>query len=279
LNISLKFIMFKILPTRLLSRLFGYCTRIPLPAYIMNKLIGWYSKKFNVSLDEVFIPPGGFKNFDEFFTRNLKRGMRFVEPHPLALVSPVDAMVSACGAINAGQVLQAKGINYDVASLLPGEMQSRFIGGSFITLYLSPGDYHRIHSPLSGTIVGYQYDPGKLYTVQDWLVKILPGLFTVNERITSYIQTAFGLVAVCKVGAMNVGRISLSYTPVYTNRWCAKPHFVRLDEGKRITISKGDELGIFHLGSTVIIVTEKRCRFLKDLENKKVMMGQVLAYF
>ena len=279
MNISFKFIMFKILPTRLLSRLFGYCVRIPLPAFIMNMFIGWYSKKFNVSLDEAFIPPGGFKNFNEFFTRNLKRGMRSVEPHPLALVSPVDATVSAYGAINAGQVLQAKGINYDVASLLPGEMQSRFVGGSFITLYLSPGDYHRIHSPVSGTIVGYQYDPGKLYTVQDWLVKILPGLFTVNERITSYIQTAFGLVAVCKVGAMNVGRISLSYAPVHTNRWCAKPYFVRFDEGKHIKISKGDELGIFHLGSTVIIATEKPCRFLKDLENKKVKMGEVLAYF
>jgi phosphatidylserine decarboxylase len=245
----------------------------------MKKLINWYSKKFNVALDEAFIPPGGFRNFDEFFTRNLKRGMRSVHPHPIALVSPVDAMVSACGSIKAGQLIQAKGINYDVASLLPGQFQSYFISGSFITLYLSPGDYHRIHSPVSGTIVGYQYDPGKLYTVQDWLVKILPGLFTVNERITSYIQSAFGLVAVCKVGAMNVGRISLSYAPVYTNQWCAKPYFYRFDESKRPKISKGNELGIFHLGSTVIVVTQKPVSFLPNIEGSKVQMGQAIGYF
>lgn len=279
MNISVKLIVFKILPTRILSRLFGYCTRIPLPAFIMKKLISWYSKKFNVALDEAFIPPGGFRNFDEFFTRNLKRGMRSVQPHPLALVSPVDAMVSACGNINAGQLIQAKGIKYDVASLLPGQFQSQFISGSFITLYLSPGDYHRIHSPVSGTIVGYQYDPGKLYTVQDWLVKMLPGLFTVNERITSYIQSAFGLVAVCKVGAMNVGRISLSYAPVFTNHCFTKPYFYRFDETKRPKVSKGDELGIFHLGSTVIVVTQKPVSFVPNIEGTKVQMGQVLGYF
>ncbi len=279
MNISLKLILFKILPTRLLSRVFGYCVCIPLPAFIMNKIIGWYSKKFNVALDEAFIPPGGFKNFDEFFTRNLKRGMRSVEPHPLTLVSPVDAVVSACGSINYGQIVQAKGILYDVASLLPGEFQSQFIGGSFVTLYLSPGDYHRIHSPVSGTIVAYQYDPGKLYTVQNWLVNILPGLFTVNERITSYIQSAFGLVAVCKVGAMNVGRISLRYAPVYTNQWCAKPSFYRFDKDKRPKISKGDELGIFHLGSTVIVVTQKPVSFVPNLEGTKVRMGQAIGYF
>ncbi|MEJ5362684.1 MAG: archaetidylserine decarboxylase [Spirochaetota bacterium] len=279
MNISFKLIVFKILPTRLLSRLFGYCTDIPLPAFIMKKLINWYSKRFKVALDEAFIPPGGFKNFDEFFTRNLKRGMRSVHPHPISLVSPVDALVSTCGIINAGQLIQAKGINYDVGSLLPGQFQSQFVSGSFITLYLSPGDYHRIHSPVSGTIVGYQYDPGKLYTVQDWLVKILPGLFTANERITTYIQSAFGLVAVCKVGAMNVGRIALSYAPVFTNRCFAKPYFFTFEEGGRPKVSKGDELGIFHLGSTVIVVTQKPVEFLPTIEGTKVQMGQVLGYF
>ncbi|MCX8124427.1 MAG: archaetidylserine decarboxylase [Spirochaetes bacterium] len=279
MKISFRIIVFKVLPTRLLSRLFGYCVRIPLPAFIMNTLIGWYSRKFKVALDEAFLPPGGFKNFDEFFTRNLKRGMRTVDPHPLAVVSPVDALVSAYGPITAGQLVQAKGIMYDVGSLLPGEFQSRFVAGSFITLYLSPGDYHRIHSPVNGTIIGYQYDPGKLYTVQDWLVKLMPGLFTVNERITSYIKTRHGLVAVCKVGAMNVGKISLSYTDVYTNKWCAKPYQHTFDQAKYISISKGDELGIFHLGSTVIVITEKPLRFVPNLEGLKVKMGQIIGYF
>ncbi len=279
MKISLKIIIFKILPTRLLSRFFGYCVRIPLPAFLMNKLIVWYSKKFNVALDEAFLPPGGFKNFDEFFTRNLKRGMRTVDPHPLSIVSPVDAVVSAYGNINAGQLIQAKGITYDVGSLLPGQFQSRFVGGSFITLYLSPGDYHRIHSPVSGKIIGYQYDPGKLYTVQDWLVKLLPGLFAVNERITSFIKTAFGLVAVCKVGAMNVGKITLSYKQEHTNKCCAKPYVCRFDEGNLLEVSKGDELGIFHLGSTVIVVTEKPVLFVPNLEGVKVKMGQGIGYF
>ena len=272
-------ILFKIIPTRLLSRLSGFLMRIPLPQWMLQRVIGWYCKKFNVVIEEALIPKGGFRTFNEFFTRNLKRGMRSVDIHPLSLVSPVDARVSAFGPVVHGQMIQAKGILYDVGSLLPGEFQSKFIGGSFITLYLSPGDYHRIHSPVNGSIIGYQYDPGKLYTVQDWMVNLLPGLFTVNERITTYIASAFGLVAVCKVGAMNVGRISLRYTDVFSNRCFLRAVFEKFDDSKKISVSKGDELGIFHLGSTVIIVTEKPCSFVPDLEGVKVKMGQPIAYF
>ncbi len=272
-------LIFKIIPTRLLSRIFGIVAQTPLPRSILKKLVAWYSKKFNVSLEEAHIPPGGFRTFDEFFTRSLKRGMRTIDSGRYSLISPVDAMVSSYGDIVYGQIVQAKGINYDVASLIPGVMESTFIGGSFATLYLSPGDYHRIHAPVTGTITAYQYDPGRLYTVQDWLVNMLPGLFTVNERVTTYIQSAHGLVAVCKVGAMNVGRITLRYASLYTNRFCAKPYFHIMESHKQVTIQKGDELGIFHLGSTVIVLTQKRCRFMPAIAGVKVTMGQAIAFF
>ena len=264
--------LFKIIPKSFLSRLFGYFTRIPLPAFILKPLISWYIKKFNINMDEYATPAGGFKNFDMFFTRELKTGSRKISAAKGALLSPVDARVDQSGKIKKGQLIQAKGISYSIDSLLPSDMAKRFKNGSFVTLYLSPADYHRIHSPVSGKITGFFHIPGKLYTVQEFMVQGLEGLFSINERLVSYIETAKGLAAVCKVGAMNVGRISLSYEGTVTNKFIRSKKEVFFD--KPVKVKAGDEIGMFHLGSTIILLFEKGMADFEIKTGDRVRFGQ-----
>ena len=263
---------FKIIPKSFFSRLFGYFARIPLPAPVLKALISWYIKKFNINMDEYAAPSGGFKNFDMFFTRELKPGSRKISTARGSLISPVDARVDQSGKIKKGQLIQAKGISYSIDSLIPSDMAKRFQNGSFVTLYLSPADYHRIHSPVNGKITGFFHLPGKLYTVQEFMVQGLEGLFSINERLISYIETNKGLAAVCKVGAMNVGRISLSYDNVVTNKFMRSKKEVFFDEP--VKVKSGDEIGIFHLGSTIILLLEKGMAELEVKSGERVRFGQ-----
>ncbi|MCL1911221.1 MAG: archaetidylserine decarboxylase [Leptospirales bacterium] len=267
--------LFKIIPKSLFSRIFGYFARIPLPAPVLNALISWYVKKFNINMDEYSVPSGGFRNFDMFFTRELKPNSRKISAAKNALLSPVDARVDQSGKIRKGQIIQAKGILYGVDSLIPSDAAKRFQNGYFVTLYLSPADYHRIHSPVSGKITGFFHIPGKLYTVQEFMVQGLEGLFSINERLISYIETAKGLAAVCKVGAMNVGRISLSYASVVTNKSIRSQKEVFFDES--VKVKAGDEIGAFHLGSTIILLFEKGMAELEIKPGERVRFGQSIG--
>lgn len=222
----------------------------------MKKIIQWYSKKYNV-LDEYITPPDGFRSFNDFFTRKLRADARRVDISGDVAVSPVDARIDEYGTIQNSTILQAKGLTYSLDELVPSKKADAFIDGSFITLYLSPGDYHRIHSPVDGHIAGFFHVPGTLFTVQDFMVKGLPGLFVKNERIISYIDTEAGNVAVCKIGALNVGRITLSYNDIRSNRTFRSKREVMFDATSRVAVARGDELGIFHLGSTVILLFQK----------------------
>jgi phosphatidylserine decarboxylase len=176
--------------------------------------------------------------------------------------------------------MQAKGIFYNLSDLIPSKMADFFRNGSFITLYLSPGDYHRIHSPASGEILGFFNLPGKLFPVQEFIVKGIKGLFSKNERLISYLQTSKGKIAVCKIGALNVGKISLAYHPCKTNKTFRKKEEVFFSEDKKIFIEKGEDLGVFHLGSTVILLFEKDLVKFADLKLKeKVRVGDRIASF
>lgn len=269
--------LFKILPKSFLSRIFGYITRLPLPQFVMTGIITWYTGRFGV-MDEYTVPAGGFRTLDDFFTRKLKPGARTIDGNRNTAVSPVDARVDQFGRIMDGTLIQAKGITYSLSDLIPSEYGMRFHGGSFITLYLSPGDYHRIHSPVDGAIEGFFHIPGKLYTVQEFMVAGLPGLFSLNERLISYISTPSGVVAVCKIGAMNVGRISLAYSDIVTNRMIRKKREALFDSAGKISIRKGDELGTFHLGSTIVLLFENsKVKFSGLKAGEKVRVGDVIA--
>lgn len=277
-NSSFKIVMFKIIPKGFISRIFGYTSLIPLPQILMKKIIAWYSVKYGVNLTEADIPPSGYKNFNSFFTRKLKPGSRIVDSDTKSVVATTDSRVDQYGNITDDVILQAKGVDYSLRELIPSIEAEKFINGKYITLYLSPGDYHRIHTPVSGNITGFFNIPGKLYTVQEYMVKGLKGLFAINERLITYIETENGSVAVCKIGAINVGKISLSYDLSVTNRFFRNKNEKIYDEEKRPEVKKGDEIGIFNLGSTVIILFEQGMMEFSDLkEGQKVKMGEKIG--
>ncbi len=271
--------IFKILPTALLSRIFGYITRINFPQFLLKRIIPWYSKKFSVISEDYIEPEHGFKNLDEFFTRSLIAGKRKFDKSGKKILSPVDARIDSYGKITGDKLIQAKGIEYTISDLIPSSLASQFIDGSFVTLYLAPGDYHRIHSPSEGKIAAWLYTPGRLFTVQEFMVKGLPGLFSINERLTSFIETRKGIIAVCKVGAMNVGRITLSYNDLITNKgFFRKKTETVFNKKDQIPVKAGDELGKFHLGSTIVLLVEKKAGSLNKIKpGKKIKTGEIIG--
>ncbi len=248
--------IFYLIPKSLLSRLTGCIARTRLPAAILDPFVHWYCRKYRVK-DEYFIPSGGFKTFDDFFTRQLRKDARMFRMKEKVAASPVDARIDQYGDIRESTLIQAKGLPYSLPELIPSDTSKLFRNGTFMTLYLAPGDYHRIHSPISGRIAGYYNIPGTLFTVQDYMAAGLKGLFAKNERVITYIEDGSSMIAVCKIGAFNVGRISLSYCDIVTNRLFRRRREIFFDKKGRKPVSIGDEIGVFHLGSTVILLFQE----------------------
>jgi len=277
-NDAFRILIFKLLPKGFLSRIFGFISLIPLHQSFMNRIIAWYSDKYGVNLAEAETPAEGYKNLNMFFTRNLKTGSRKIDEDKLSVVASTDSRIDQYGDLSDDIILQAKGVDYSLRELIPSIEAEKFINGKYITLYLSPGDYHRIHSPVSGRINGFFNIPGKLYTVQEFMVKGLKGLFAINERLITYIDTPYGSAAVCKIGAINVGKISLSYDHSVTNRFFRNKNEHIYEEDKKPEVQKGDEIGIFNLGSTVILLFEKGMMEFSDLKyGQKVRMGEKIG--
>ncbi len=272
--------VYRILPLCVISRIFGFFTRIPLPRLLLYPVISWFSKKYGVNSEEYEEPQGGFRTFNSFFTRKLKIGVRQVDHSPQVVISPVDARIDQFGHIESSTLIQAKGIDYSLEGLIPSERYCHFIDGDFITLYLSPSDYHRIHSPVDGIIEGFLHVPGRLFTVQESLVRTMPRLFELNERITTFIRSAGGMVAVCKVGATNVGRISLSYENIFANKMFRSKKERIYSEQEKKQVFRGQEIGVFNLGSTVIVLFEKGLiQFADCVLGKKVKMGEKIGRY
>ncbi|TNE51047.1 MAG: phosphatidylserine decarboxylase [Deltaproteobacteria bacterium] len=244
-----------ILPERLISRVVGHITRMRLPKWILRPFLRWYIKHFNVNLSEAARPLEEYDTIVDFFTRHLKKDARSIDSDPEAVVSPVDGAVYACGRIDNDTFIHAKGHPYTLPELL-GDKESvaPFLNGSFFTIYLSPRDYHRIHTPFDGTVRSFCYVPGKLLPVNPPSVEMFPKLFAINERLTSFMEHESGAAfAVVKVGATNVGRIRLSYDDYVTNRW-GGAHLTVREYTDGVPVNKADELGMFEMGSTVILL-------------------------
>lgn len=266
--------LMRVLPKSALSTVVGHLTRAKAPASMHHAAIRWFSKRYAVALDEAEFPVEHYRTFGDFFTRRLKPGARQIDPGEKVIVSPVDGRVSQAGYAEKGELIQAKGVNYPVEKLLgdPKEAEA-FMGGAFATLYLSPRDYHRIHSPLAGEIGGYSYIPGEFWPVNPASVRLKESLFAVNERLVTFMDTVAGRLAVVKVGATNVSRIRAAYKDIVThNNKPAEAH--RFDQ--KIHVNKGDELGVFEMGSTVILLFETgRIRWDEALiADAPVRMGQ-----
>ncbi len=274
-------LLLSILPKNLVSLLFGLLASIRLPRFIMIPILRAFAKAYKINVNEAELEIQEYNSLNQFFTRALKAGARITDSAENAMVSPVDAKVTGFGAINDQVILQAKGVDYNLKELLGGDKYlSKFQNGKYITFYLSPQDYHRIHSPAYGRILGYYYEPGKLFPVNELAVFGIRGLFPKNERLITFLQTEYGLVAVIKVGASNVGRIRVTYDKkIITNT------FIRTTKEETykdvsIMIDKGAELGRFEMGSTVILVIEKDTFDFVNLPlNEKITYGTTIGNF
>lgn len=238
----------------LLSRLTGRIADLRLPRLLLGPAIRAYARGFGVDLSEAELPPEGYSSFNAFFTRRLRAGVRPIAVAGDEVVSPSDSLLSSIGRVPAdGRLEQVKGETYALEALLgSSEDAARFRDGQHATLYLSPAMYHRVHSPVDGEIVSWRYQAGRLFPVNAIGARAVPGLLTRNERVSVRIETAsHGAVAVVLVGAANVGRIGLAFTDLVTNRGRAAGTF---HPAAPIPIRRGDELGVFNLGSTVVLL-------------------------
>jgi phosphatidylserine decarboxylase len=269
----------RLVPKNALSRVVGAATRLPLPGPVGPVLMNAFARRYRIDLGECG-DLGGFATFGQFFARPLRPGLRPVAPGDDVVVSPVDALVSEAGVAEGGRLVQAKGIDYTASALVGDErVGARLEGGRYATLYLSPRDYHRIHFPLPGRVLGWRYVPGKLWPVNAASVKNVPGLFTVNERLVTLLDSPLGLVAIVAVGATVVGRVRASYDPEVPVTNLAGAGAQARDYASPIPVAKGQELGAFEMGSTVILLFEPgRVAFAPGLvPGARVRVGQAIG--
>jgi len=243
------------LPTRLLSYLVYRVTRIKSVA-VKNAMIRAFCRSYGIDLSIAeFEDAAGYAHFNAFFTRALKPGLRPMPADPDAIASPVDGAVSAIGEIDGQTLIQAKGHSYTVTELLGGDARraAAFTGGSACTIYLAPFDYHRIHMPVDAQLVDWVYVPGRLFSVNNATARALPKLFARNERVICFFETSRGPMALVMVGALFVG----SMETVWQGR-ITPPHkrsgMLHVDQRPPLDFARGDEMGRFNMGSTVILL-------------------------
>ncbi len=264
--------IFPWVPKRLLSRTTGVLMRIPLPWPLPSLLLPAFARVFSINVEWAERPIGTYRSFDDFFTRRLKAGLRPVSGD---FVHPADSVLSVTGEIRAGELLQAKGWTYSVAEFLGDESLAKtYEGGHFATYYLCPADYHRVHSPRAGDLIGARHIPGLLWPVNSWSVNNIRRLFNLNERVVLNFVSPQGRFSVVLVGATNVGHMTIAADPsIVTNRWMWHAPTDRV-YAPAIGVQAGDELGMFHLGSTVVCVFEKTLPAVGVKAGAQVLMGQ-----
>ncbi len=264
------------LPQGGLSRAWGWLARRQRPRVMVEALKRSFVRFTGIDMGEAGREIGAYPTLEALFVRTLRAGSRRVDPDPTCVVSPVDGTNGQCGTVAEGTALQVKGRRYGLARLLgDAEAAERFEGGSYATFYLAPHDYHRIHAPFSGEIREAMVLPGSLLPVFPSAVDRFDELFARNERLITYIDSPdAGRIAVVKVGAMLVGRISVSYDPdIHTNQRGSARRALRYEPPR--LMSKGAELGAFELGSTVVLVTERsRVTFDSLTPGNPVRMGE-----
>lgn len=257
----------KIVPQHLLSRLVGLVAASEI-SLIKRWFIQFAISRYKVDLSEAADPdPDQYRSFNDFFTRALKPGVR---PISGEFCSPADGEISQLGHITAGTLLQAKGVTYSLAKLLGAPEVSAYENGSFITVYLSPKDYHRVHSPVSGRLTTARYIPGKLFSVNQQTTEAITDLFAINERLVMEFTTEHGAVSVVMVGAMIVAGIQ----PVWRDTVYRAGEFAT--EAPDMEITAGDELGRFLMGSTAIVVSEQQLKFCHEAGDT-LRMGESLV--
>lgn len=245
-----------LLPQHVLTALVWRIARIRQVAvkdFLITRFVGLYK----VEVDEVALTvPADFATFNDFFIRELQANARPINSEANSVVSPVDGTVSIAGAIQRDKLIQAKGIDYSLTDLLATDTDqaNAYVDGNFATIYLAPYNYHRVHAPLDGKLVAARYVPGDLFSVNDATVARVNGLFRRNERLVMHFQTTRGPVSLIFVGALNVGSISTPWSGELRPRKRGVVDALDLSRHST-TVKKGDLLGWFNMGSTVILLS------------------------
>src|SRR3990167_2915571 len=243
-----------VLPTHFLSYLMGKLADAPHPA-LKNWMIKNFIKRYRVNLNEAIIKnPLDYPTFNSFFIRQLAPTFRPIAEAENSIVSPVDGTIAQIGKIHQGQLLQAKEMYFSLSTLLNDtSLASLFHEGAYATFYLAPHNYHRVHMPLRGQLEKTIYLPGKLFSVNRMTSDLIPALYSRNERLITLFNTSAGKMAIILVGAMIVGSIQTVWMqqPI-REKQPAVQHF-----SNHVILNKGQELGFFKLGSTVILLFEK----------------------
>lgn len=280
IKIALQYVM----PKHLISRLVGKFAAAELGS-ITTAGIKWFIKQYKIDMSEAAQSEAeAYTTFNNFFTRALKPGVRPLFDDKDYIVHPVDGAISQCGPIKGDQIFQAKGHEYSSLALLGNQADDakRFEDGDFATIYLAPKDYHRIHMPIKGTLSKMTYVPGELFSVNPLTAENVPGLFARNERVVALFETEIGPMAMVLVGATIVASIETVWAATVTPP-AGKKVFTwdYPTEGPDvITLDKGDEMGRFKLGSTVVMLFAKDAldEFAEGVTPKAVTrMGQPFA--
>lgn len=267
-----------VLPGHLLSRAVGRLAFCETPA-IKNWLIGQFIQRFDIDMDAVAEPSlDAYPHFNAFFTRALKDGIR-----PMAgdghISSPVDGMVFAGGQLSEDARLTAKGHHFSLSELLGGtEHDATYTGGHYLTVYLSPKDYHRVHCPMDGELKQMTHVPGRLFSVNEKTTTRIPAVFARNERVVMHFKGADGPFILVLVGAMLVASVATPFSGVVTPPGGDVTHW-HYHSGKHLKFKQGEEVGRFQYGSTVIVITPAQgTAFSDDIkEGQAVLLGQSLG--
>lgn len=252
IKIALQYAM----PKHAISRLVGKLAAAKM-GWLTTKLISIFINAYNINMSEAKLKKASdFETFNDFFTRELEAGARTIDPSSDSLCYPVDGAISQQGDIVEGKLIQAKGFNYSLTSLLGGDARTAapFQKGKFSCIYLAPKDYHRIHMPMAATLREMIYVPGELFSVNPLTANNVPDLFARNERVVTIFDTEHGALAMVLVGATIVASIETTWAGTITPpagsdifRWQYPAK-----GSDAITFEKGDEMGRFKLGSTVV---------------------------
>ena len=267
-----------LLPQRLLAALVYRAARCTWPA-LKRPLIRWFAGRYAIDLSEAeHSNVEAYESFNAFFARALKAGVRPIEGDEDTVISPVDGQLMQFGTARRGALIQAKGLSYPMDELVgeSGSRAARLQRGDYVTLYLAPSHYHRVHLPLAGTLTRTRYIPGSRFSVDPTTASVVPRLLCRNERVVCWFDTAAGPLALVLVGALNVSSIS--------TRWLGEIASGALrvwdeDGSTQRRFARGDEIGAFNLGSTVILILPPgRLMWREGLHpGRRLNMGEALG--
>jgi phosphatidylserine decarboxylase len=258
------------------STLVGLGARARVPNALRSPAYRAFARAVGANLGETELELAEYDTFGEFFARKLRPGARPIDPNESAVISPCDGVVAARGTAMGGELIQAKGLNYRLEDLVvDAAMAERLVDGPYATIYLSPRDYHRVHAPVDARLVAYDYVPGDLWPVNTKVTARRANLLARNERVVIWLEAPrLGMVAVVMVAAVGVGNMRLAHAEDSVG-WRHAGELRRI--GLDATVKRGDELGTFRLGSTVVMCFEPGVVELEGDVGQAVRFGERLG--